>query len=295
MLTLLRGVVIVLLAGGAGLGVFWALTRPGQVDVDQFAALSPNVDNGALVFHAGGCASCHVDPAAAPADPPVLSGGYRIESPFGVFVAPNISPSQAGIGGWSTLDLANALIKGVSPDGQYYYPAFPYTTYTHMTPQDVVDLKAYLDTLPGSDASSAPHQLGFPFTLRRGLALWNWINLDPDWVLAEAPTPEIARGRYLAEALAHCGECHTPRTLTGGLNRSAWLTGAPNPSGRGQIPGITPAQLDWSQSDIAYYLETGFTPDFDVAGGDMGKVVNSMAKLPAEDRAAIAAYLKALP
>ena len=291
MLTILRWALIVLIIAGIGLFV----TRPQRVEADLYAGLEPDAERGAWVFHAGGCASCHVDPAAEPADPPVLAGGYRIESPFGTFVAPNITPSEAGIGGWDAVDLANALVKGTAPDGANYYPAFPYTTYTHMEPQDVVDLKAYLDTLPASDSVAPEHELGFPFTLRRGLALWKMINLRSDWVLADAPTPELERGRYLAEALGHCAECHTPRDITGGLDRSAWLTGAPNPSGEGRIPGIAPAELDWSASDIAYYLESGFTPDYDSAGGEMAKVVSNMAQLPAEDRDAIAAYLKALP
>ena len=291
MLTFLRLAIILTILAGIGLFV----TRPQRVDAALTQGLSPDRANGALVFHAAGCASCHVDPAAEPQDPPILAGGYRIQSPFGTFVAPNITPSEAGIGGWTAQDLANALIKGTSPDGRHYYPAFPYTTYTHMTAQDVVDLKAYLDTLPSSDSVAPDHELGFPFTLRRGLALWKLVNLKSDWVMAEAPTGQLDRGRYLVEALGHCGECHTPRDLTGGMNRAAWLTGAPNPSGDGRIPGIAPAELDWSAEDIAYYLESGFTPDYDSAGGEMASVVNNMSQLPAEDRAAIAAYLKALP
>ena len=291
MLTFLR--LAIILAILAGIGLF--VTRPQRVDAALTQGLSPDRANGALVFHAAGCASCHVDPAAEPQDPPILAGGYRIQSPFGTFVAPNITPSEAGIGGWTAQDLANALIKGTSPDGRHYYPAFPYTTYTHMTAQDVVDLKAYLDTLPSSDSVAPDHELGFPFTLRRGLALWKLVNLKSDWVMAEAPTGQLDRGRYLVEALGHCGECHTPRDLTGGMNRAAWLIGAPNPSGDGRIPGIAPAELDWSAEDIAYYLESGFTPDYDSAGGEMASVVNNMSQLPAEDRAAIAAYLKALP
>ena len=159
----------------------------------------------------------------------------------------------------------------------------------------MVDLKAYLDTLPASDTVAPEHELSFPFTLRRGLALWKWLNLDADWVLTDAATPQVERGRYLVEAMGHCAECHTPRDVTGGLDRKAWLTGAPNPTGQGRIPGITPGQLDWSESDIAYYLESGFTPDYDSAGGDMAQVVANLARIPAEDRAAIAAYLKALP
>jgi mono/diheme cytochrome c family protein len=189
--------------------------------------------------------------------------------------------------------MANALIAGLSPGGDHYYPALPYTTYIRMTLQDVADLKAFMDGLPPSATENAPHDLGFPFTIRRGLGLWKRLNLHEDWVMP-AP-PDLERGRYLVEALGHCGECHTPRNATGGLDRSRWMQGAPNPSGKGSIPALTPDKLDWSVTDIAYYLETGFTPDFDAAGGQMVKVIDSLANLPATDRAAIAAYVKALP
>jgi mono/diheme cytochrome c family protein len=114
-------------------------------------------------------------------------------------------------------------------------------------------------------------------------------------VAGEALSPELMRGRYLVESLGHCGECHTPRNALGGLRLDAWLTGAPNPSGQGRIPNITPAELTWSASDIANYLRDGFTPEFDSAGGEMAEVIQNMAHLPDADRAAIAAYLRALP
>jgi mono/diheme cytochrome c family protein len=109
------------------------------------------------------------------------------------------------------------------------------------------------------------------------------------------PADPSERGRYLVEAAGHCAECHTPRTALGGLDTDRWMAGAPNPSGKGRIPGLTPAQLKWGLEDIAYYLETGFTPDFDSAGGEMAQVVRNMARLTPEDRLAIAAYIKALP
>jgi mono/diheme cytochrome c family protein len=273
----------------------WILSRPAPLLDDAMAGLTGNASRGETVFWAGGCASCHADPEAKAEAKLILSGGYRIESPFGAFIAPNISPGPAGIGDWSAQDLANALIAGVSPEGAHLYPSLPYTTYRQMTLQDVADLMAYLETLPVSHVPSQPHELGFPFNIRRGLGLWKRINLSSDWVLADASTPELERGRYLVEALGHCAECHTPRDATGGLDRSRWMQGAPNPSGKGEIPAIDPRSLKWSAGDIAYYLESGFTPDYDSAGGQMTKVVESMSQLSAEDRNAIAAYLKALP
>ena len=118
---------------------------------------------------------------------------------------------------------------------------------------------------------------------------------NEDFVLADASDAQVERGRYLVEGLAHCGECHTPRNALGGLEQDAWLTGAPNPSGKGRIPGITPAHLDWSKADLVEYFTSGFTPEYDSAGGEMAEVVSNLAQLPESDREAIAAYLKALP
>ncbi|MDU9003196.1 cytochrome c [Sedimentitalea todarodis] len=283
-----------LLAGLVAIAL-WVLSRPMPLADDAMAGLTGDPVNGETVFWAGGCASCHADPDAKGEDKLILSGGYRIVSPFGTFIAPNISPGPAGLEGWNALDLANALKAGVSPERTHLYPSLPYTTYIRMTLQDVADLKSFLDTLPVSERPSLAHELSFPFNIRRGLGLWKQLNLTSAWILTAPSDPEIERGRYLVEALGHCGECHSPRDVTGGLDRSRWMQGAPNPSGKGKIPAIDPQSLKWSASDIAYYLETGFTPDYDSAGGQMTKVVQSIAHLSAEDRNAIAAYLKALP
>lgn len=271
---------------------FWFLSRPQVLPAEDYLNLQGDLSNGERIFWAAGCSSCHADPLAEGEDKLVLSGGYRIESPFGTFIVPNISPGPAGTAGWTTYEFANALIAGVSPEGRHLYPSLPYTTYTRMAPQDVADLKTFIDTLPVSDTLSQPHELGFPFNIRRGLGLWKQLNLCPDWVVTDVATPQLQRGRYLVEALGHCAECHTPRNFIGGLDTSRWMQGAPNPSGKGVIPAISAEKLDWSVEDIAYYLETGFTPDFDSAGGQMTKVVVSTAKLSSEDRKAIAAYLK---
>lgn len=292
MATSLRYLILLFLLGTAA---FWFLTRPQQIEAGLFAGLAGDATRGEAIFWAGGCASCHAAPGAKDEARLVLAGGYRMDSPFGTFVAPNISPSAEGLAGWSVQDLGNALLHGTSPEGRHYYPSFPYGTYQNMLAQDIVDLKAFLDTLPVSDMADAPHEVGFPFTLTRGIGLWKRLNLSPGWILEDAGTPELERGRYLVEALGHCGECHTPRNATGGLDRDQWMAGAPNPSGKGRIPAITPDKLDWSASDIAFYLDTGLTPDYDSAGGQMVSVIANMGHLPAEDRAAIAAYIKALP
>ncbi|KUJ77009.1 hypothetical protein AVO45_11040 [Ruegeria marisrubri] len=274
-------------------GFFW-LTIPVRVTPEDFAGVEGDETAGEAVFIAAGCSSCHSAPEAK--DTRVLTGGQRFPSEFGTFVAPNISMHpEAGIGGWTLVDFATALRHGTSPDGQHYFPAFPYTSYVRMTDQQIADLWAFMRTLPADTSPSQPHEVSFPFSFRRGIGLWKLLNLSPGWVVQDAPTPQIERGRVLVEALGHCGECHTPRNAMGGLKLDAWLSGAPNPSGKGRIPALTPGEFDWSAADIAYYLETGFTPDFDSAGGHMVAVIKNFSQLPPEDREAVAAYLKALP
>jgi mono/diheme cytochrome c family protein len=282
---------LLILAAVAAL-LLW-LSRPLPLPDSAFEGLQGDAERGERVFWAAGCASCHSPEGARGDDRLLLSGGRRFESDFGTFVAPNISSDpQYGIGDWTLAEFANAMLRGVSPDGSHYYPSFPYTAYTRMEPGDVADLKAYMDTLPASARASEPHDLGFPFSLRRGVGLWKRRYLVEDWVVTGELTAQEQRGRYLSEALAHCGECHTPRDGLGGLDVSRWLGGAPNPSGSGSIPDITPSALRWSESEIAGYLASGFTPSFDSVGGSMAAVVDALGRLPAEDLAAIAAYLK---
>lgn len=287
------GVVLAVLAAGLG----WVLTRPASLP-DTFAAGHvPDPDNGALIFHAGGCASCHTAPEAETdsAALPILAGGLPFVTEFGTFYAPNISPDlDQGIGAWSAQGFARAVTLGVSPQGQHYYPAFPYAAYQRATPGDVIDLFAYIQTLPPSEVENRPHDVGFPFNIRRGLGLWKRLFVAEDFVVA-TDNPVVQRGRYLAEGLAHCAECHTSRNALGGLDRTGWMAGAPNPSGKGTIPNITPAALEWSEADLIAYFTSGFTPDYDSAGGEMAEVVENLSQLPEADRAAIAAYVKALP
>lgn len=279
-----------------GLAAYLILTQPRMEQAGDLEGLTGTPQRGEAVFWAAGCASCHKAPGASGADALVLAGGQLFPSPFGAFAAPNISSDpEAGIGGWTIGAFAAAVRGGVSPEGQHYFPVLPYNAYNKMSGQDLVDLKAYIDTLPPSAAANLPHEVGFPFNIRRNLGLWKLLFVSRDWVVQGPLSPEAERGRYIAEALAHCGECHTPRNALGGLDRSRWLAGAPNPDGQGRTPNITPGKLDWSEAEIATYLTTGFTPDYDVVGGHMAAVVENMTHLPPADVAAIAAYLKAVP
>ncbi len=272
------------------------LFRPDPLPSEALAGLTGDPERGEGIFWAAGCASCHADEDAKDDEKLVLSGGQRFPSPFGTFIAPNISNDPAvGIGDWSALDLANAMMRGVSPEGQHYYPAFPYTSYAKAQLQDVVDLRAFLATLPADPTPSAAHEIGFPFNIRLSLGGWKMLFFNEEWAVDGDLTEEEERGRYLAEALGHCGECHTPRNALGGSERGRWFAGGPVPGGKGSFPNITPAKLDWSEADIVEYLTSGFTPEYDSAGGHMALVVQNTAKLPPEDRAAIAAYLKKVP
>ena len=277
----------------AGLVLF--LTRPERVDVNAVATLSGDAARGERLFHLGGCTSCHAAPGAKGTDRVVMAGGVALASPFGTFYAPNISPDPAhGIGNWTLADFASAMRYGTSPDGAHLYPAFPYTCYARVPLTDLADLFAYLQILPPSAVENKPHDLPFPFNVRLGLGLWKALNLDPAPVIDPGSLSDEARaGQRLAEGLGHCGECHTPRDVFGGLDRSRWLQGAPNPTGDGKIPAL--AGHEWSAEEIAEYLKSGFTPSFDSAGGAMAEVVENTASLSDEDRAAIAAYIKALP
>jgi mono/diheme cytochrome c family protein len=279
-----------------GIAAGWALTAPAALPEGYAEGHVPDPEAGARIFYAAGCASCHVAPEAEASESPVLAGGQAFPSDFGTFRAPNISPHPAaGIGSWSLEEFARAVTLGVSPEGQHYYPAFPYTAYVNMDPGDVANLFAFMMTLPQSDTASMAHEVGFPFSIRRSVGGWKLLFFDEGFTVTGDLAPEVARGRYLVEAMGHCAECHTPRGALGALERGQWMMGAANPTGKGRIPAIHPSELGWSAGDIAYYLETGFTPDFDSAGGHMADVIRNTARLPAEDRQAIAAYLTALP
>lgn len=285
---------LVLIIAGGGLGLW--ITRPQQVSAAALQGLVGEAERGEAVFHAAGCASCHMAPGATGAEQRVLAGGQEFPSDFGTFVAPNISPdAEHGIGGWSLQEFASAMTRGTSPTGAHYYPAFPYASYARAELQDVADLHAFWATLPPSAEPSRPHQVGFPFDIRASLGGWKLLFLNQDWVVAGDLSPEAARGRYLVEALGHCGECHTPRGALGAMDRGRWLAGVPGPEGRRGVPNITPGGLDWSEAEIVEYLTSGFTPDYDSAGGHMALVVSNLARLPEAERAAIAAYLKAVP
>lgn len=295
---LLAAAVVLAAAGG---GAFWVLTEPKMVRAEDLPQHQADLANGERLFHAGGCAGCHAAPGAKGEEKSKLGGGLVLDTPFGKFHVPNISPDKdTGIGEWSTAAFVGAMKNGVDDEGEHLYPAFPYASYTHMTVEDLIDLKGYLDTLPAVSNPVPDHELSFPFNIRRGLGLWKILYLSdkPFAPLPADASAEVRRGQYLVEGPGHCGECHTSRTMAGGIDRAKWLAGAPNPEGKGVIPNITsgPGGIgDWSEDDIVNALQTGFKPDYDSFGGSMVEVQENVSQLPEADLKAIAAYLKAVP
>ncbi|MEE8274273.1 MAG: cytochrome c [Alphaproteobacteria bacterium] len=263
------------------------------------AAAREAVERGKYLFRAAGGCSCHTDVKRGGA---FLAGGRALETPFGTFYSPNITPdSETGIGGWSIADFTRAMRDGVAPDGGHYFPAFPYTAFTGIADVDLADMKAYLDTVPPVRRRNTPHDVRPPFAWRFMLAPWKWLFFERGPFRPDPERPASwNRGAYLATALAHCGECHTPRNFLGGLDGGLWFAGTGNgPEGR-RVPNITPDVATgigrWSARDVMDLLETGFKPDFDNIQGPMAEAIEHGYKYLSEsDRAAIAEYVLTRP
>src|SRR6202048_983637 len=283
-------------AAGVGFAIFWWLTAPPTATAFTPPAYTPNLANGLTTFNAAGCSSCHAVPGQP--DRLRLGGGLAIPSPFGTFYAPNISSDPVdGIGRWTEADFVRAVTKGISPAGFHYFPGFPYASYAHAKVEDIDDLFAYLKTLPAVSGKVRDHDVPFPFNIRRNIGIWKLLFMDGKPFVPDAVrSSSWNRGAYLVGSLGHCAECHSPRNFLGGIIAAQRFAGGPNPEGEGWVPNITQKGLDeWSAKDIAYFLETGQTPDGDSAGGSMVRVIRNISQLSPEDRAAIAEYLKSLP
>lgn len=276
------------------LALLFGLSWPPAAAQDQ-----TDIERGAYVFRAASCYSCHTDVKNGGA---ALAGGRALKTPFGVIYSPNITPDpETGIGGWSLEDFDRALRSGIAPDGSHYFPAFPYTSFTRISDADLRDLKAYLDSVEPVSLANKAHEIGPPFGWRFLLAPWKWLFFDEQRFEAQATRNDAEnRGAYLAEALAHCGECHTPRNAMGGLEMEQWLAGTRDGPEGELAPNITPdgdtGIGDWSSGDIAELLKSGFKPDYDNVQGVMAEAIDHGYKyLTDEDRAAIAAYILSQP
>jgi mono/diheme cytochrome c family protein len=268
-------------------------------DATAQSADPAQLERGAYLFIAADCQACHTDVKNKGA---LMAGGRALKTPFGIFYSPNITADpETGIGGWSDEDFIRALREGVSPDGDYYFPVFPYTSYTKMTDQDIRDLKAYLFSLPTVTQANKEHEVDFPYGWRFTLGPWQWMNFTVGAFEPDAGKSGLwNRGAYLVQALGHCGECHTPRGWLGGTDGDYALSGTPDGPEGDKVPNITPhAETGiggWERADILRVLATGMLPDGDYVGSGMGEVVDfSTSKLTPEDRDAIVEYLLSLP
>ena len=280
------------------LAAAYALTMPSVLPGSALATRAADVANGAYVFNAGGCANCHA--TTGQKDRLQLGGGYALKSPFGVFKAPNISSDPArGIGSWTELQFVNGMLKGVGRQGEHLFPSFPYTSYQRMALGDVRDLYAFLKTVPPDQKSTEPHELSFPFNIRRAVGFWKLLFLDGRALASDpARSVEQNRGAYLVEGPGHCAECHSGRNVLGAIAGEKRFAGGIDPSGRGWVPNITPhadGLATWTAADHESLLETGLSPDGVPVGGAMSEVVASTSKLTVADRKAMAVYLAALP
>ncbi len=263
------------------------------------SAETENAARGKYLMRAAGCITCHT---MKDGNGPALAGGRAIHSPYGDFYSSNITPDlETGIGDWSDADFVRALRHGESPEGRTYYPAFPYAAYTHMRRQDMLDIKAYLFTTLPVRKENRDHDIRFPFSWRLSIHPWRWLFFSPgkENAVPEPETPE-ARGRYLVEVLGHCGECHTPRNMVGGLKSGRQFAGTRYGPGGHSVPNITPDREtgigDWTSGDLLFFFKTGLKPDGDDVQGDMREVIESgLRHLSDVDMRAIAAYLKSMP
>jgi mono/diheme cytochrome c family protein len=285
---------VFILLGTMGLSASIASEQTGAPD----AVMPGSVESGQYIFNAAGCLACHT---AKGDGQPKLAGGHEFDTPFGHFYSPNITPDkETGIGSWTLKDFDRALRHGTSPDGEHYYPVFPFNSYTKMTDGDVRDLFAYLRTVEPVKRANVEHDLKWPFG-------WRWLNWG--WKVAFFEPGEIrhvpganalvTRGAYIAQALAHCSQCHSPRGLGGAVDTARYLSGNPSGPDGGEVPNLTPhpsaAVSDWVEIDLIAYFDTGELPDGDYAGGAMVDVIdNGLSQLTANDRQALARYILSL-
>jgi len=272
-----------------------ASLAPGLARAGDVGAIT----RGAYLFAVAGCAACHSDPEHGGQ---LLAGGPALKTPFGTFYGPNVTPDPVnGIGSWSDADFIQALREGLRPDGTHLFPVFPYPSFTLITDADLLDIKAYIFSLPPAVVASRPHDVDFPFSWRFLQVFWRWLNFSPGPYQPDKTKSAVwNRGAYLVLALGHCGECHTPRGSLGGLETDASFSGtAEGPDGH-KVPNITPDKATgiggWSHGQLLRLLRSGMLPNGDAVGSVMGEVVDrGTSKMTDADREAVATYLESLP
>lgn len=303
-------IVLVVVLGGVG----WIVLGPGPLDfaggatvplggykeanptgVPASLADASLVERGEYLAQAGDCAACHTVKGGKP-----FAGGFAFKLPFGTLYSSNITPDkETGIGGWSDADFLKAVHEGIAPGGTRLYPAFPYPSYTMMTDADVLAIKAFLFSLPPVHAETPPNSLSFPFNQRWLMAFWSaFFNPNERYRPNTAQSPEWNRGAYVAEAMGHCGDCHTPRNPMQALDNRSKFMGAVAAGWKAY--NITPDQETgvgaWSDETLAQFIHTGHVDGYGTASGPMGEAIdNSLSHLKPEDISALVVYLRTVP
>jgi mono/diheme cytochrome c family protein len=285
----------------AGAVAFWFLTRPHPLPAAAMPAHAADLRNGETLYHAGSCLACHRPPEEASGlDHGLPSGGRPFPTPVGVFYPQNLTPDpETGLGRWSEVDFVNAIRRGISPRGTHYFPAFPYASYRSMTMADVLDLRAYLISLPA--VKSPPREADVPLVslARRGVGLWKRVAFRrPVWSPEPGRPPSWNRGAYLANAPGHCGECHTPKDWLMVADESRHFAGGPHPGGEGNVPslrGLLARKKYRDVGDLVLALQNGETLGYeDLSSGGMAAIQESLARVPEADLRALAEYLLSL-
>jgi mono/diheme cytochrome c family protein len=267
-----------------------ASAQPGAPDPEDFSQIA----HGRYVAVLGDCAACHSDPGGAP-----FAGGRAIETPFGSVLASNITPDrETGIGAWTDGQFIRAMTEGQTPDGVRLYPAMPYPYYAKMTTQDLIALRAYLNTLSPVYHRVESNHLPFPFDIRLGMVFWNSLFYTPGMFRPDPhQSAEWNRGAYLVEGPGHCGACHTSKNLLGGDESSRFLRGysiqgwfAPDITGNSHV-GIG----SWSIADIVSYLKKGVNAHTVASGPMADEVQDASSRMTLGDLRAIAVFLKDQP
>jgi mono/diheme cytochrome c family protein len=267
--------------------------KPTGVPAD-FQAADP-LAHGKYLAEAADCEACHTAEGGKP-----FAGSRPFETEFGTLYSPNITPDrETGIGAWSDAEFLRAVHEGVGKDGKALYPAFPYAAYTYLTDEDVLAIKAYLFSLPPEKNVAPENTLRSPYNKRGLMTIWSKLyNPNKRFEPLADKTPSWNRGAYLAEALGHCGDCHTPRTALQALNNRKKFAG-------GMAEGWRAYNLSsdkesgigtWGQEDLEQYLKTGHTANRGSAFGPMAQAVHlSFQKLTASDVSAIVEYVRSVP
>ena len=288
--------------GGALVAVcLWILSEPSPLSASAIPAHTPDLRNGETLFRAGVCLACHKPPDGSNANAELPSGGAAFKTPVGVFYPQNLTPdAETGLGGWSALDFVNAMRLGISPAGTHYFPAFPYPSYRSMTTEDLLDLYAWLETLPAVRSPARKADVPLLTVARRGVGLWKRLELRrPTHASDGTRSASWNRGAYLVNAPGHCGECHTPKSWLKVADDRRHMRGGPHPGGEeGTVPdlhGLVARKRYKDAGDLTLALQNGETLGYeDLSSGGMAAIQEQIARLPESDVRAMSEYLLSL-